>query len=301
MYIQRLDNLKFLVAVAETGSMLGGSKQLGTAQSNVSRVISELEHDAQAQLLVRSTRGVTLTAIGNELYQAALRIQSEVKRFEIRRSSAEAIKSHFRVGTYDSIARYFFPAFLHYLADAHPDLKVDLITGRSSEIVQRVSAGELSLGVVVRVRGDSAVSTNFHPVYEDRFELFQKSGKFHAKFRNTAIFYKGWSSPSRMLQLKESLKFRCFIEADNIETVKGLVEQGIGIGILPTRVAHQGRMDGALLPYRNVKFAAECQAPHEIGIQFNEPRKKDSSHELFRSELVRFLEQWSAAPSLMAR
>ena len=60
-----LRHLRYFVAVAEEGSLtVAAERRLHTAQPSLSRQIRDLEYEVGAQLLIRSARGVELTAAG---------------------------------------------------------------------------------------------------------------------------------------------------------------------------------------------------------------------------------------------
>jgi len=60
-----LRHLRYFVAVAEEGSLtVAAEKRLHTAQPSLSRQLRDLELEVGAQLLIRTSRGVTLTSAG---------------------------------------------------------------------------------------------------------------------------------------------------------------------------------------------------------------------------------------------
>src|SRR3954453_14619667 len=60
-----LRHLRYFVAVAEEGSVtLAAQRRLRPARPSLSRQIRDLEMEVGAQLLVRSVRGIELTAAG---------------------------------------------------------------------------------------------------------------------------------------------------------------------------------------------------------------------------------------------
>jgi LysR family transcriptional regulator, hca operon transcriptional activator len=60
-----LRHLRYFVAVAEEGSLtLAADRRLHTAQPSLSRQIRDLESEVGVQLLIRSPRGIELTAAG---------------------------------------------------------------------------------------------------------------------------------------------------------------------------------------------------------------------------------------------
>ena len=66
-----LKQLEAFVKVAETKSFSAAAKQLYLTQPTISAHISSLEKELNACLLVRSTKGVSLSEAGKELYAYA--------------------------------------------------------------------------------------------------------------------------------------------------------------------------------------------------------------------------------------
>ncbi|MDO6426348.1 LysR family transcriptional regulator [Thalassotalea sp. 1_MG-2023] len=64
-----LDNYRFFVAIVEAGSLTKASADLGIPKSKLSRRLAQLEQQLGSQLLIRTTRTITLTESGHLLYQ----------------------------------------------------------------------------------------------------------------------------------------------------------------------------------------------------------------------------------------
>jgi molybdate transport repressor ModE-like protein len=69
-----LRQVRYFVAVAESGSISGAARQLFVSQSAVTEAVKELEGDLGAPLLERSGRGVSLTHRGQVFLRHANRI-----------------------------------------------------------------------------------------------------------------------------------------------------------------------------------------------------------------------------------
>src|SRR5256712_1576748 len=64
-HVMELRHLRYFVAVAEEGSLtVAAERRLHTAQPSLSRQIRDLEYEVGAQLIIRSARGIELTAAG---------------------------------------------------------------------------------------------------------------------------------------------------------------------------------------------------------------------------------------------
>jgi DNA-binding transcriptional LysR family regulator len=76
--MDRLEAMSYLVTSAEVGSFSAAGRQLGVPLPTISRKIAELEILLNAQLLVRSTRRLTLTEAGATYLSACKRILEQV-------------------------------------------------------------------------------------------------------------------------------------------------------------------------------------------------------------------------------
>ena len=78
----RLDSMSILVAAIDAGSFTAGARELGMPLATVSRRVAELEEGLGAQLVTRSTRGLTLTEAGTAYVAACRRILEQVAEAE---------------------------------------------------------------------------------------------------------------------------------------------------------------------------------------------------------------------------
>src|SRR5580658_6455429 len=82
--MDRLDAIQMFVRVVESGSFSTAARERGVGQPAVSKQIAALEAHLGAQLLLRTSRSLTLTDAGQEFYESALRLVGEVEDAESR-------------------------------------------------------------------------------------------------------------------------------------------------------------------------------------------------------------------------
>ena len=75
-------HMKYVVSVAENGSINKAAEELHVAQPNLSRIIKEMEADLGIKFFRRSSRGMTLTPEGEEFVGRARRILEQVDEME---------------------------------------------------------------------------------------------------------------------------------------------------------------------------------------------------------------------------
>jgi LysR family transcriptional regulator, hca operon transcriptional activator len=95
-----LRHLRYLIAVAETGSLTeAAERRLHTSQPSLSRQIRDLEDQVGVALLTRSARGVVLTDAGKAfLDHARLALTQVDAAVEAARRAAHPIKHRFALG-----------------------------------------------------------------------------------------------------------------------------------------------------------------------------------------------------------
>lgn len=72
------DDMRLFLAVARTGSISAGARQLGVQHSTVSRRLRSLEEKLGARLIERKKTGYELTLAGENIKQSALRVEREM-------------------------------------------------------------------------------------------------------------------------------------------------------------------------------------------------------------------------------
>lgn len=80
----RIQQLKYIIKIVETGSMNEASKHLFVTQPSLSNAVRELEEEMSIKIFTRSTRGITLTSDGAEFLSYARQIVEQTELLEER-------------------------------------------------------------------------------------------------------------------------------------------------------------------------------------------------------------------------
>ncbi|MDN6106181.1 MAG: LysR family transcriptional regulator [Lactococcus sp.] len=80
----RIQQLKYIIKIVETGSMNEASKHLFVTQPSLSNAVRELEEEMNIKIFTRSTRGITLTSDGAEFLSYARQIVEQTELLEER-------------------------------------------------------------------------------------------------------------------------------------------------------------------------------------------------------------------------
>lgn len=141
------DDLRYFLAVAREGQMLGAAARLGVSQARLSRHIASLENAVGARLFDRTTRGSTLTEDGAALFETAERIEAEVLAGTARMRGRDVVAGTIRIGAPDGFGSMFLAPRLGQFLEAYPDLRIQLVpVPRSFSLSEREADVAIMVG-----------------------------------------------------------------------------------------------------------------------------------------------------------
>lgn len=148
---QDYNQLRAFIAVAECLSFSRAAKQLGVSPSALSQMVRNFEDHVGVRLLHRTTRNVSLTEAGENLFQraqpAALELGGAITQV---RHTGERPAGTVRVHTFRSAARKYIDPILKNFTDRYPDVMLDITL--DDEVIDIVAAGydlALRIGEVI--------------------------------------------------------------------------------------------------------------------------------------------------------
>jgi DNA-binding transcriptional LysR family regulator len=117
-----------LAQVVESGSFVRAAQMLGLSSSGVSRAVSRLEARLGVRLIKRTTRALTLTNEGQQLYdQVRPHLTGVSEAVALASGAAHAVRGKLRVNIDAFFMRLFLAARLTEFLDRYPELSVELI------------------------------------------------------------------------------------------------------------------------------------------------------------------------------
>jgi LysR family hca operon transcriptional activator len=142
-----LRHLRYFVAVAEAGSLtIAAERRLHTAQPSLSRQMRDLEYEVGTQLMMRSARGIELTAAGRAFLEHARLVlaQTEVA-VEAARRAVQPAKPTFALGFLTGAEMDWLPEAMNILRDQLPNIDVTVSSDHSPLLADALMRGKLDL------------------------------------------------------------------------------------------------------------------------------------------------------------
>ncbi len=260
MDLEILDSrqLRAFVVLAREGSFTKAGRILHLTQSAISHAIRSLEEDLGCLLFLRQGRQVHLTLHGRELLRHAEAIHLQMA--QARRSLGALDRNprgQLRIGCTPAASQFILPTVLREFKDSFPLYGILVMPGETPDIMERLDAGSLDMGISLKPRDESRV--DFQPLFED--ELLMIASARHP-WRHEPPKPKQMAEESFIVSSRNSMTFelireyflklgvrpKAYLELGNIETIKELAKLGIGVALSATWTCAQEIKSGELIP-----------------------------------------------------
>jgi DNA-binding transcriptional LysR family regulator len=229
---------------SELGSFQAAARLLRTTASAISYSVNDLENMFQTDLFIRSKSGVKLTYFGKELTRFAKRYFSDLDDLYLKAQNKENQIEKIRIGTFSSMAMYVGPTLLNIL-NTDRKLVASITTNRSHALFESVLKRDIDIAISVQ----PPIHTDIKSIqlYSDKYGFFiSRDTKLRnlnvMALKNHSLLYMPEATGEKNKPLSQymrefNLKFGSEFEFNSFEVIKEYCSKGLGIGILPLRVA----------------------------------------------------------------
>jgi len=233
------NDLRYFLALAETGSQAAAARKLQTNQSTVCRRLHDLEQQFATSLFDRHHRGMRLTPAGQQLLEQARQMDAAASAIDRRITGFDrALRGVVRVSATDGIGSFWLTPRLVEFQREYPSITVDL---RSSNTAADLSRREADIAVrLFESRSESRLVTK--RVGTMRFALFTSQSYLRTFGAPTTL---DDLARHRMVDHASYDRFQPWREAisdhggvvfrtDSATAYYHAVCNGMGIGLFPT-------------------------------------------------------------------
>lgn len=142
-----VDQLRTLIAIADTGSFTRAADAVFKTQSAVSMQIKRLEERIGRPIFLRDGRGAKLTEDGERLLDYARRIV-HISREAVSAFSGDALTGRVRLGVPDDYAERYLPEILARFSRSNPLVEVTVICEPSDHLTDMIGRDEIDLAII---------------------------------------------------------------------------------------------------------------------------------------------------------
>jgi len=181
-----LNQLRYVKAVAETGSFTLAAEQCYVTQPTLSNGIAQLEHEFEERLFARTTRSVVLTPFGEHILPFIDRVLSaQDELLHESRDFVHPSKTVVRIGTSPLIAANWLVPMLESYRTTRPDVEIILHEQNMAELYRMLDGGLLDF--VLGVADVTRPSWNKVFLYREPL-YFIPRGAIHPESKGTIKF-----------------------------------------------------------------------------------------------------------------
>ncbi len=175
-----LQELKYLVALADQGHFGKAAEACFITQSTLSTQIKKLEDFLGVTLFDRSLKRVTPTPIGRKFSPAARNVVEEAERIrELAKHAQDPMARTIHLGVIPTLGPYYLPHALTLVHRKHPGLRLLLREEMTPQILEHLIDGKLDAGLLALPVTDD--SLRVEPLFYEPFFAALPAGHALAK------------------------------------------------------------------------------------------------------------------------
>lgn len=221
------DNIRYVLAVAEKGSLNAAAKDLGVTHVTVMRRVAAFEESYGLKIFNKTAGGYSVAPEAEPILSVARRVEDAVYSVERTIHGAQDdVAGKIRITSTDTICQRLLPTALRRVSRTYPKLNVTLLSTNSHHDLSRLAAD-------IAIRPTIALENGLSGVV---------AGNLHFRLYSAEPEPDGWigmkgglmrSKPAEWIA-RHVPKEHIVHEADSFLVLQEMVANGIGVSFLPS-------------------------------------------------------------------
>jgi LysR family transcriptional regulator, hydrogen peroxide-inducible genes activator len=239
-----LKDLKYLVALADTGHFGKAAERCFVSQPTLSAQLKKLEEFLGVTLIERQPKNVQLTEVGKQVALRARRMLDEQDEIiALARSNTDPLGGKLKLALIPTVGPYLLPRVMQKIRKSLPNLGLMLYEYQTEPLVKQLHDGEIDVGIMALPAPKDGLESR--ALYEEAFTvalpnqhpLAAKSTIKVPDLRGQTLLLLEDGHCLRdqalevcgRIEVHEAEDFR----ATSLETLRQMVVAGLGITLLP--------------------------------------------------------------------
>ena len=242
-----LRDLKYVIAVAETGHFGKAAKHCFVSQPTLSGQIKKLEEELGVTLFERTNRSVETTQVGMEVVDRARQMMAEADAIkQIAESHKDPLAGPLRIGAIPTLSPYIMPLLLRAIRSTHSQMRLVISEEQTERLLERLHNHQIDVALLATEEDTNEFDSI--PLFHEPFWVAYH--RKHAFYEREAITAKDLKNDEVLLlakghcladqareicQLKDHMATgqMADLRASSLETLIQLVGAGYGITLVP--------------------------------------------------------------------
>ena len=283
--------IRYFMAVADTGQISRAARELNVSQSAITTAIKQLEQIVGTPLFRRHSGGVTLTYEGNIFLDHAQRILAAVH--EAVRSPNRLrydVQGRLRLAMTYTVAGYYLPPYIERFTRAFPGVQLDLSEASRGSIEDGLVSGIFDLAVMLTSNIIDQEGLTFDTLLQSRRRLWLSAQHPLLKLPSISLAdvaeqnyimltVDEASNTAQRYWNKTNYRPNTQFRTSSVEAVRSMVASGMGVTILSDMVYRPWSLDGRRV---EVISLADRIPSMDVGLAWAANVEQNSAAEAFR-------------------
>ncbi len=280
-----LQQLEYVIALSKHKNFEKAAEICFVTQPTLSMQLKKLEEEIGFLIFDRTKKPLQQTPFGTVFIDKATVILEEVSELKaIVNHDIFAVEGEYRLGIIPTLAPYILPLLLPEIAAKHPKTNLIIYELQSEDIIERLKVRSLDIAILATPLEEKSLDENI--IFYEPFYGYFPDG--HSQLNNKFIDINDLDL-NELLVLEEGHCFRnqtlriCQVkdkysaknisyQSGSIETIKRLIEKGMGFSLIPALSKEIGtnpkllRAFSAPIPAREVSLVSHRNF-HKTGIK----------------------------------
>ncbi|MGH2363630.1 MAG: LysR family transcriptional regulator [Chloroflexota bacterium] len=289
----QLDQLRYFLAVARHLSFTRAAEALPLSQPSLTNQIRKLERELGVELFIRTTRRVHLTPAGEDFVNAAQQILNLVETAEMEMHEFSGLKrGRVLIGTIPTVGAFSLPPLLAEFHRLFPGVELAIQEEGSDVLLQLLL--EEAIDVAIITAGEAhptgaldrrcLVVDEMVVLLPDRHRLAKRSAISLSELEDEqfVLFKPGYGLRRVVLDACSAAGFQPTVafETSQRETIYGMVQEGLGVTLLPRAGIHRGDYTWRLIPLDPPNVT------RELSLAWKAKRRQSEASKAFRDFLL---------------
>ena len=244
-----LSELRFIVAVSREKNFRRAAEKSFVSQPALSLAVKKLEEELGVLLFERSHSQITVTPIGEQIVEQAIRTLEEAARIkEIARQGNDQLIGKIKLGVIYSAGPYLLPQIIPTLRVTAPEMPLDVEENLTATLEGQLRSGMLDAAIIALPFDVPGI--NVRPLYDESFVVavpishpWAGRESIHAEElsdEKVLLLNSGHCFSNQVLQACPSLSQKGeVLQGNSLETIRNMVASNLGITVLPQSAVEQ--------------------------------------------------------------
>ncbi|MGJ4731435.1 hydrogen peroxide-inducible genes activator [Leptospira levettii] len=265
-----ITQLRYIVALDQFKSFAKAAEHCLVAQPTLSLQIQKVEQELGFDLFDRKKNPIITTKLGKEVVEQAKSTLKEAdKLYEIAGQWKDEPAGNISLGIIPTVSNYLIPSIYKKLQSEFPKVNFRISELPTLTIIEKLESEEIDLGILATPLKISNIVE--HQLYYEPFVVYYPKD---AKEKSTSVSMKHIEKYP-LLILGEEHCFRhqslkicnrnalAKIESGSVETLKRMVDMGIGVTLLPKLAVD--KVSERIVPFQSPEPAREISLVYKKG------------------------------------